>query len=140
MSDTGPVPKKRRRSLATAKAAGAEFERVVADTLKHHLNDDGIDRQVKMGAKDLGDIRGVKLHGQRIAIEVKNTSSSNLPQALREAEVERGNLDALAGVVVSKRHGIGYTRPLEQLVSMTLGEFIALLTASREHYDEGAES
>jgi hypothetical protein len=133
-------PKKRRRSLRTAKQAGAEFERVIADTLKHHLQDDGIDRQIKMGAKDLGDIRGVKLHGQKIAVEVKNTTTLDLPQALREAEAERGNLDALAGVVVSKRRGIGYTRPLDQLVSMTLGEFISLLTASRAHYDEADES
>jgi hypothetical protein len=131
--------KKPRRSRATAKAAGSHFERIVADTLKLHLQDEHIDRQVKTGAKDLGDIRGVTLHGMKIAIECKDTSSPILPQALREAEVERGNLDALAGVVVSKRRGIGDTRPLEQLVSMTLGEFISLLTASRAHYD-GAES
>jgi hypothetical protein len=130
------LAKKPGRSRARAKKAGAEFERVVADVLKHHLQDDGIDRQVKTGAKDLGDIRGVKLHGMKIAIEVKNTSTSRIPEALQEAEVERGNLDALAGVVISKRHGIGHTRPLEQLVSMTLGEFISLLTASRAHYDE----
>ncbi|WP_345154901.1 hypothetical protein, partial [Arthrobacter ginkgonis] len=95
------------RTRASAKAAGTRMERQAADYLAGALDDDGVDRQVKTGAKDTGDIRGVKAHGQRIAVEVKNTTRTNLAGWAAEAEVERGNLDALAGVVVHKRHGVG---------------------------------
>jgi hypothetical protein len=105
---------------------GASFERTTADYLATHLSDDGIDRQIKTGNKDRGDIRGVKIHGQRIAVECKNLARLNVSAALAEAEVERGNLDALAGVVVAKRHGKG--KPADQLVYMTLADFAAILS------------
>ena len=44
------------RSRATAKQAGSLFERSIADYLAVALNDDRIDRRVKTGAKDKGDI------------------------------------------------------------------------------------
>lgn len=108
---------------------GARFERQVADYLAAELDDDGVDRQVKTGTKDRGDIRGVKIHGQRIAVECKNLARINVAAALAEVEVERGNLDALAGVVIAKRHGKG--QPKDQLVYMTLADFAALLTGAR---------
>jgi hypothetical protein len=108
---------------------GASFERLVADYLAAVLGDDGVDRQVKTGSKDRGDIRGVKIHGQRVAVECKNLARLNIAAALAEAEVERGNLDALAGVVVAKRHGKG--KPADQLVYMTLADFGALLSGFR---------
>lgn len=109
---------------------GATFERTTADYLAQQLDDDGIDRQVKTGSKDKGDVRGVKIHGQRIAVECKNLARLNVAAALAEVEIERGNLDALAGVVVAKRHGKG--QPGDQLVYMTLRDFAALLTGTRE--------
>lgn len=108
---------------------GSTFERTTADYLAAALDDDGIDRQVKTGNKDRGDIRGVKVHGQRVAVECKNLARLNVGTALAEAEVERGNLDALAGVVVAKRHGKG--QPADQLVYMTLADFAALLSGRR---------
>lgn len=117
------------RTLRSAKAAGSSFERQTADYLAAALNDDAIDRQVKTGGKDKGDIRGVKLHGQRIAVECKNTAKINLAGWAAEAEVERGNLDALAGVIVHKRHGKG--QPADQWVTMTLADFAALLAGAR---------
>lgn len=108
---------------------GATFERLMADYLALALNDDGIDRQVKSGAKDRGDIRGVKIWGQRIAVECKNTRRDELPKAIREAEVERGNIDGLAGVVVIKRHG--KAKPEDQLVVMTARDFAAILSGAR---------
>ena len=117
------------RTRASAKKAGAGFERLVADYLAGYLDDDRIDRRVKNGAKDRGDIAGVRAHGQRIVIECKNETRPDLSGALREAEIERGNDDALAGVVAHKRHG--KADPAEQLVTMRLADFAALLAGVR---------
>lgn len=116
------------RTRASAKAAGSRFERDIADALANHV-DDHIDRRVKTGAKDRGDIGGVRLHGQRITIECKNTSRTNLAGWATEAADERGNDDALAGLVIHKRHGKG--DPLDQWVTMTVRELIAILRGHR---------
>lgn len=116
------------RTRKSAKQAGTRFERSIADILAQHV-DDRIDRRVRTGAKDRGDIAGVRLHGQRIVIEAKNTSRINLAGWMNETEDERGNDDALAGVIAHKRHG--NANPLDQWVTMTVREFIALLTGAR---------
>lgn len=59
------------RSRRTAKDAGTRFERLVADYLAGRLGSD-IDRQVKTGSHDTGDIRGVSMAGRGIAIECKD--------------------------------------------------------------------
>lgn len=110
---------------------GASFERLVADHIAQALDDDGVDRQVKTGRKDKGDIRGVKVHGRKVAIECKNTTRANLGGWVNEAEIERGNLDALAGVVVHKRVGKGKAQMGQQYVTMTLDDFLALLMGTR---------
>ena len=48
------------RSRRSAKDAGTRFERLVADYLAGKLGAD-IDRQVKTGSRDTGDIRGVAI-------------------------------------------------------------------------------
>lgn len=113
------------RTRASAKAAGSKFERDIADHLAK-LVDDRIDRRVKTGAKDRGDIGGVRVHGQRLVLECKNTSRINLGTWITEAHVEAGNDDALAGVIVHKRHGVG--DPGRQWVTMTVNDLIALIT------------
>ncbi|WP_334121891.1 hypothetical protein [Glutamicibacter sp.] len=117
------------RSLKSAKAAGTRFEGSVAKFLAKAVNDDGIDRQVRTGAKDLGDVRGVRIWGQPVAIECKDVATMALPAWLREAEVERGNKDALVGVVVHKRRGTA--DPADQYVTMTLLDFAALIAGAR---------
>jgi hypothetical protein len=122
-----------RRNRKSAKKAGTSFERAIADCLAEHV-DDRIDRAVKRGAMDPGDIAGLRtVHGQKIAVECKDVNTMALPQWLREAAVERDNIAAIAGVVVHKRRGI--TDPLEQYVTMTMREFIALVKISREGLD-----
>ena len=121
------------RTRASAKAAGTRFERQVADYLAHGLDDDRIDRRVKTGSADKGDIGGVRHLGARVVVECKNTSRLDVGTWLREAEVERGNDDATVGLVVAKRHGKG--APADQLVLMTLGDLVALLTGSRDHLE-----
>ena len=114
------------RNRASAKKAGSSFERLVADYLAFELNDDRIDRRVKTGSKDRGDVGGVRtIRGGRVVIEVKNVSRDNLPLWIREAEIERGNDDAVIGVVAHKR--FGSAQPAEQYVSMTLETFVLLL-------------
>jgi hypothetical protein len=117
------------RNRASAKAAGSDFERMTADYLAVQLEDENIDRQTKSGAKDRGDVKGVKLHGRRIAVECKDTATLSLPSWAKEADIERGNIDGLAGVAIHKRHGNGV--PGEQWVTMTLENFAALLIGAR---------
>lgn len=114
------------RTRATAKKAGAEFERLVADYLAAHV-DDRIDRRVKTGAKDRGDVGGVRTpHGHRVVVECKNSARLDLAGWLSEADIERGNDDALVGVVVHKR--VGKAAPGVQYVTLTLDALIGLLT------------
>lgn len=130
------------RTRASAKQAGSRFERRVADYLATFI-DDRIDRRVKTGAKDRGDLAGIRitpaLGGGRVVAELKNYSRPALdpstdytpslgPWAL-EAETERGNDDAVAGVVVHKRHGVADVGG--QWVTMTVRDFVALMTGQR---------
>jgi hypothetical protein len=117
------------RSRASAKAAGSRFERLIADGLAEALDDDRIDRRVKHGSKDRGDVGGVRIHGQRLVIEAKDCARMDLPGWVREARVEAGNDDALAGVVIAKRRGT--TDPMEQWVHMTVRELVALITGQK---------
>ena len=117
------------RTNRSARQAGARFERQIADWLAKVLDDDRIDRRVKTGAKDRGDIGGVRIHGQRLMLEAKNTARIDLAGWMAEAETQRGNDDALAGVVVHKRHGKGDIA--DQWVTMTMREFVALLLGHR---------
>lgn len=118
------------RSRASAKAAGARFERLVSDYLSQALNDDRVDRRVKYGANDRGDVGGVRIHGQRVVIEVKDYGGRfEVGPWLKEADIERGNDDALVGLVVAKRRGV--TDPADQVVFMTLRDLVALLIGER---------
>ena len=84
---------------------------------------------MKTGAKDKGDVAGLRAHGQRVVVEAKNTAKINLGTWAGEAEVERVNDDALAGVICHKRHGKG--QAADQWVTMTLRDFAALISGSR---------
>lgn len=119
----------RPRNHRSARSAGSTFERQIADALATHLADDRIDRRPKMGAKDRGDIGGLRAHGQRVVVECKNTSRINLAGWMTEADIARGNDDALAGLIIHKRHGVG--DPLDQWATMTVRELVALLTGQR---------
>lgn len=121
------------RNRASAKKAGTTFERQVADYLAQHV-DDRIDRRAKTGSKDRGDIAGVRIWGQRLVLECKNTTRLNLAGWMNQAEVERGNDDALAGLIIHKRHG--NNQPGDQWVTTTLRELTALLNGYREEDDE----
>lgn len=113
------------RSRKAAKAAGSSMEKTVVEYLQKTVDPD-IERRVTNGAKDRGDVTGLRHLGQRVVIECKNVSRMELSVWLTEAEIARGNDDAGAGVVAHKRHGKG--RPEDQLITMTLADFAALIT------------
>lgn len=125
------------RSRASAKKAGSNHESCVAAFLAMALGDSRIERRAKSGAKDRGDITGLMIRGQRLVVECKDYSGRDrIPQWLKEAELERGNDDALAGMVVSKLRGIPadrrkLTRMAAQPVTMTLLDLAALIAGDR---------
>lgn len=117
------------RSRKSARDAGTRHETAIAAYLAEHV-DDRIERRARNGGKDRGDIAGLRAPGGgRIVVEAKNTARINLGVWAREAETERGNDDALAGVIVHKRHGKG--DPAEQWVTCTLRDLVAILTGER---------
>lgn len=107
---------------------GSTFERQIADRLAATV-DDRIDRRAKTGSKDKGDIGGLRVHGQRVVVECKNTTRVALGVWALEAEAERVNDGALAGIIVHKRHGKG--QPQDQWVTMTVADFEAIVTGVR---------
>ena len=117
------------RTRASAKAAGTAFETLITRYLAKALDDDRIERRTRNGRNDRGDIAGVRVHGQRLVLECKNHARLDLAGWMAEAQIEAGNDDALAGVVVHKRHGTA--RPERQWVTMTVAELVALLTGQR---------
>ena len=118
------------RTRASAKAAGTRFESAVAAYLRAALHDERIERRARNGNKDRGDISGLIHMGGRIVAECKDTTRTELGRWAAEAEVERGNDDAVAGIVIHKRHGRG--APGDQWVTMTLADLVSILTGARE--------
>jgi hypothetical protein len=107
-----------------SKAKGTKFERLVADGFAEALSDDRIDRAPLHGGADRGDIAGLRSPFGRVVVECKAVKRLDLAGWVTEAEVERGNADAIAGVVVHKRVGRG--RFLDQYVTLTVRDFLAL--------------
>lgn len=116
------------RSRKSARKAGTAFERLIADYLKAHVSE-FIDRRVKNGSKDRGDIANLRAHGLPVVVEAKDVARLNLAGWVTEADVERGNDDALAGLVVHKRRGTA--DPGDQYVTCTLRDIVAILNGAR---------
>lgn len=117
------------RTNKSAREAGTRFETSVARYLAAQV-DDRIERRTKTGSKDRGDIGGVRHMGGRVVVECKDYGGRYLLGPwLNEVEVERGNDDAIAGLVVIKRARV--TDPGDQVVAMTLRDLVALLTGER---------
>lgn len=116
------------RNRASAKAAGSTFERQIADYLKIALRDSRIDRRVRTGAKDKGDIANVRtVQGGRVTLELKNYGGQfKVTEWLNEVERERINDDnAEFGVVIAKRRGT--TSPDKQVAFMTVETLAQLI-------------
>lgn len=126
---TPAVPaRKPRRNHRSAKKAGALFEQQTAAYIADRLDDDRIERRVMGGVNDRGDISNVRtIRGGRVVIEAKSYSSDRIEirRWLNEASAEAANDDAAIGVVVVKVRGTA--NPAEQLVCMSLAQFVDLL-------------
>lgn len=124
----------RTRTRSSAKQAGTRFETLMVGYLQKFV-DGRIERRAKTGAKDRGDVSGVRgAHGGRVVIEAKNYGGRiDAGTWTKEAEVERGNDDAVAGVVFVKR--MGTNEPGKQWVLMTAQDFVTLLTGKRPEDD-----
>ena len=122
------------RNRQSAKAAGTRFETAIATYLAEQLDDDRIERRRLTGAKDRGDIAGLRHHGQRLVLECKDHGGQiKAGPWVEEAHTEMNNDDALAGLVIAKRRGT--TNPGAQYVLMTVNDLIALLTGHRPDND-----
>lgn len=122
------------RNRKSAKTAGTRFETAIATYLATELDDDRIERRRLRGRFDRGDIAGIRHHGQRLVIEVKDYGGQiKAGPWVEEAHTEAGNDDALAGLVIAKRRGT--TNPGAQYVLMTVNDLIALLTGHRPDTD-----
>lgn len=122
------------RTNRSARAAGTRHETAIANYLAEALDDDRIERRAHSGARDRGDIGGIRHRGRRVVIEAKNTTRTNLAGWIGEAHREAGNDDAAIGVVVAKRHG--NADPGSQWVHMTLADLAWLLGADHPTYNE----
>lgn len=117
------------RNRASAKKAGSSFEQSIADYLSFEV-DDRIERRVRNGAKDRGDISGLRVLGERLVVECKDYRGEiHAGTWIKEAQIEAGNDDALAGIVVAKRKGT--THAGDQWVLMTVDDLVALIQGER---------
>lgn len=107
------------------KSRGTAFESAIVGWLQWRLGTRDIERRTLNGTRDRGDVAGLKVHGQRVVLELKAHARHELAAWLDEAELEAGNDDALLGAVVFKKRGTA--DPACQYVLMSLGSFAALI-------------
>lgn len=119
------------RNRSSAKAAGAKFNRLIVDGLREALQNPNIQVAPSWGSVDKGDVVNFRIDNHDIVIETKDVATLSLPEGVREAKVEAKNAGALAGFFVHKRRGT--TNPMEQWVSCTLAELVALATKIPVH-------
>lgn len=105
---------------------GGVFERLMADFFRDRWSK-YVDRRVKTGAADKGDIANFYVGDHLLALECKNLKSYDLAGAITEAETEARNAGALCGIAVIKRKGKGQAK--DQFVVMTAESFIKILEA-----------
>jgi hypothetical protein len=117
------------RNRASAKKAGSSFETLIAGYLAATL-DDRVERRSRNGARDRGDLSGLRHMGWRVLVECKDYGGRiEVAPWLVEAEIERRHDDATSAMVIAKRGGT--TNPADQIVLMTLGDLVSLLTGER---------
>ena len=115
---------------------GATFEEMGARFFARVLGDDRIERRVKHGSKDRGDIAGLRIRGLKAVVECKNCKKMDLSGWIEEAEEERANDDAEFGIVLHKRRGFGEKNFGGNYVTMTAETFAAIVAGSHDLLEE----
>lgn len=118
--------------MSRAKDKGTAYETAVVRYLRDRLGDEEIDRMPLRGNRDEGDVRGLKLRGMPVCVEVKNHRQLRLTEWMGQLEAERGNMDAELGMIVAHRAGCGDRRIGESWCVMTLDDVLALALGGRD--------
>ena len=105
------------------KRKGVAFESLIRDYLRAHGHD--VARTIAGAENDEGDLHGLRIRGNAIAIECKNHQKMALAQWVEEAKREAENAHAALGIVVHKRRGKGAAG--EQYVTLRLEDLMTLL-------------
>lgn len=115
------------RSRRRAKDAGREFATSIVVTLAERFPElaEHLDRRVQSGALDRGDIAG--LPGVAIEAKCHANYGGQLPEWLKQAEIERVNAGAELAVVWHKR--VGKSGAAEAYVTCTGATYMELLAA-----------
>lgn len=115
--------------MSRNRAKGTAQETKVVSYLNANVSD-FIVRQPLSGSRDKGDVANLRTHNNLpIVVEVKHTARTELGVWAAEAEAERVNAGAIAGVISHKRVGKGAAG--DQWVTCTLRDFVAAITGSR---------
>lgn len=121
--------------MSKQRVKGTKFETAVAEYLTMATGQE-IDRNPLHGKNDRGDLRGLKINGEPITLECKNTKKLELSEFLKEAEKEAANNLSDYGVVVWKRPKIGIDNPIktaDHAVIMTLSTFSQLINHANDY-------
>lgn len=116
---------------------GTAFETATARALREHYGatEDEFYLLRLHGSGDVGDVAGLRAHGQKVVVECKNCKQYDFPEWLRQTEAERGNADALAGVCVFHQNRLGFDAPekvMQQPVVMRLKDLLAIIDGKRD--------
>ncbi len=106
---------------------GPQFEKHLVEYLRSCFGDGTIERRVRGGRNDRGDVAGIFWRGEPFVIEAKNVSKLRPAQWFEELENECGNADTDMGAIVYHRPGKGEKSMGEQGVLMTLATLVRLL-------------
>lgn len=111
--------------MSASKRKGTAGESAVVDTLQ--AAGYPAERRALSGAKDRGDVSGIRARIGRVVIEVKNCAQMALGAWVDEANAERDNDNAAIGVVWHKRRG--KSSPLSWFVTMDGDTWLRVLEA-----------
>lgn len=90
-----------------SKSKGTKMETNTVRYLSWALQDERIERMPLHGAKDVGDIAGVRFHGGKVCVECKDTKQPKYAAHWLELLDEMGNADAEYGVLIQHAKGQG---------------------------------
>lgn len=123
-------------AMSSESRKGAAFEQQWVEYASRRLGDDRIERRVKNGKNDRGDVAGLKIRGKRAVVECKCCARMELSGWLKEAESEKSNDDAEFGIVAHKRRGCGEKGFGGNFVTMDTDTFLAIIAGGFENLEE----